>query len=127
MIAMAWLYLFIASLCEIGWTICVKLVDIKKIGAIPWLHFFKDTNTNFLVLLPLLGYIVLGALNIVFFYLASKQIPISTAMAVWLGTALIGVKLVDVFVFKQGYTFSQIFFFALILVGLIGLKSSDAK
>ena len=118
---MAWLYLFFASLFEIGWTFSVKFLDVKKVLAIPWLHFFA-TRQNFYTLAPLLGYIFLGIGNIVFFSMALKQIPASTAMAVWLGVALIGVKLVDMFVFKQPYNFLQFFYFALIIVGVIGLK-----
>lgn len=118
---MAWLYLFIASLFEIGWTFSIKYLDVKKVLAIPWLHFFATRN-NFYTLVPLLGYIFLGIGNIIFFSMALKQIPASTAMAVWLGTALVGVKLVDILVFKQGYNFYQFFYFGLILIGIIGLK-----
>jgi quaternary ammonium compound-resistance protein SugE len=122
---MAWLYLFIASVFEIGWTFSIKYLDVKKVLAIQWLHFF-DTRNNFYTLIPLIGYIVLGIGNIIFFSMALKQIPASTAMAVWLGTALIGVKLVDMLVFKQPYNFYQFFYFALILVGIIGLKRDAA-
>ncbi|HWB28161.1 MAG TPA: SMR family transporter [Chitinophagaceae bacterium] len=119
---MAWLYLFIASIFEIGWTFSIKFLNVKKVLAIKWLHLFSD-STYFHDLLPLLGYIFLGIGNIVFFSMAIKQIPASTAMAVWIGVALIGVKIVDVTVFKQGYSFGELFFFGIILVGLIGLKS----
>jgi quaternary ammonium compound-resistance protein SugE len=74
-------------------------------------------------LLPLLGYIVFGIANIVFFSMAIKDIPMSTAVAVWMGTALVGLKLIDVFIFKQGYSFYEVLFCALILVGVIGLKT----
>jgi len=39
---------------------------------------------------------------------------------------LIGVKLVDIFVFKQPYNIQQFVFFGLILVGVIGLKRDSA-
>lgn len=119
---MAWLYLFIASLFEIGWTFSIKFLDVKKVIAIPWRHFF-DSKQPIITLLPLLGYIFLGIGNIIFFSMAIKQIPASTAMAVWIGVALIGVKIVDVTVFKQGYSFGELFFFGVMLVGLIGLKA----
>jgi len=119
---MAWLYLFIASIFEIGWTFSIKFLDFKKVLAIKWFHFFNATHSNVVILVPFLGYIVFGIANIIFFSMAIKQIPASTAMAVWLGTALIGVKLVDIFVFKQSYNFYQFFYFALILIGIIGLK-----
>ncbi|HVX52286.1 MAG TPA: SMR family transporter [Chitinophagaceae bacterium] len=119
---MAWLYLFIASMFEIGWTFSIKFLSLKSIAKIPWRNFF-DSKAPFMTLLPLLGYIFLGLGNIIFFSMAIKQIPASTAMAVWIGVALIGVKIVDVTVFKQGYSFGELFFFGIILVGLIGLKS----
>jgi quaternary ammonium compound-resistance protein SugE len=123
---MAWIYLFIASLFEIGWTFSIKFLDFKKVTAIPWLHFFDAPAKNLLVLAPLAGYIVFGLVNIIFFSMAIKQIPASTAMAVWLGVALIGVKLVDIFVFKQPYNGYQFLYFGLILVGVIGLKRDSA-
>lgn len=119
---MAWLYLFIASLFEIGWTFSIKFLEVKKVIAIPWRYFF-DSKQPIITLLPLLGYIFLGIGNIIFFSMAIKQIPASTAMAVWIGVALIGVKIVDVTVFKQGYSFGELFFFGVMLVGLIGLKA----
>jgi len=124
---MAWLYLFIASLFEIGWTFSIKFLDFKKVLAIKWLHFFNAPRTNFLLIIPLLGYIIFGIANIIFFSMAIKQIPASTAMAVWLGTALIGVKLVDMFVFKQPYNIHQFFYFALIIIGIAGLKRDSQQ
>ena len=110
---MAWVFLFIASLLEVGWTFCLKYMN------------FKDSQ-YFYTLLPLIGYIILGIGNVVFFSMATKHIPIATAMGVWIGTALVGVNLVDMFVFKQPYSWAQLFFFALIIIGAIGLKSSTA-
>jgi len=123
---MAWIYLFVASLFEIGWTFSIKFMNVKDILAIKWLHFFS-TWDNAKTLAPLVGYILFGIANIVFFSMAIKHISAGTAMAVWLGTALIGVKLVDIFVFKQPYNFYQFFYFGLILVGVIGLKMDSAK
>jgi len=123
---MAWIYLFIASLCEIVWTFCIKFLSFKEIGTIKWLRFFEEPAKNLLILAPLGGYLAFGGANIVFFSMAIKQIPASTAMAVWLGVALIGVKLVDIFVFKQPYNIQQFVFFGLILIGVIGLKRDSA-
>ena len=121
---MAWIYLFIASLFEIAWTFSLKFMDFKKIKAIRWAVFFNE-GENMRALAPLLGYIVFGLGNIYFFSLAMKQIPASTAMAVWLGVALVGVKLIDIMLFKEPFHYSQLFFFLLILVGIIGLKRSS--
>lgn len=118
---MAWVYLFIASVFEIAWTFSLKFLDLKKIGAIRWSAFFGNRQ-NLLVLAPLLGYIVFGLANVCFFSLSMKQIPTATALAVWMGIALIGVKLVDISVFKEPWNPAQFFYMALILAGIIGLK-----
>jgi len=123
---MAWLYLFIASLFEIGWTFCIKYMDVKKIIAIQWLQFFNSTD-GIKILGPLLGYIIFGIANIIFFSIAIKQIPMATAMAVWFGTALLGVTIVDILVFKQPYNLMQFLYFAFILIGVVGLKTNNGQ
>ncbi|HEY4151294.1 MAG TPA: SMR family transporter [Chitinophagaceae bacterium] len=122
---MGWIYLFIASLFEIAWTFSLKFMDFKKIRAISWTHFFAD-NTGILSLAPLLGYIVFGLGNVYFYSTAMKQIPTSTAMAVWLGVALVGVKILDITVYKQPIQYAQLFYFLLILIGVIGLRKTSA-
>ena len=119
---MPWIYLFIASIFEIAWTFSLKYMDMKKIMAINFVRFFDDTK-SILTLAPLLGYIVFGLVNIYCFSVAIKSIPTATALAVWMGMALIGVKIVDITVFKQPYHLSQFFYFFLILAGIVGLKS----
>jgi quaternary ammonium compound-resistance protein SugE len=54
--------------------------------------------------------------------MAMKTIPVSTAMAIWFGVALIGVKIVDTYYFKVPFAYSQLFFMLLIIIGVIGLK-----
>jgi len=118
---MAWIYLMIASLLEIAWTFSLKFMDVKKLKAIGWRGLFSD-GSNWLVLAPFAGYVVFGVANVVFFSLAMKDIPASTALAVWMGTALIGVKLVELFFFKGGFDFYQFLYMSLILIGIVGLK-----
>jgi quaternary ammonium compound-resistance protein SugE len=56
--------------------------------------------------------------------MAMKQIPASTALAVWMGVTLVGVKLLDIGVFKESYSLYQFFYMALIVIGIVGLKKS---
>lgn len=121
---MPWIYLFIAAVFEIAWTFSLKYMDMKKIIAINYLHFFDDSKST-LILLPFIGYIVFGLTNIYCFSVAIKTIPTATALAVWMGMALIGVKIVDITIFKQPYHLSQFFYLLLILVGIAGLKSGS--
>lgn len=118
---MAWIYLLVASLFEIAWTFSLKFMSVKKLKAIQWRSFFNQTS-NWAILAPFAGYILFGIGNIVFFSMAMKDIPASTALAVWMGTALIGVKLVELFFFKGNFDFFQFFYMALILIGIVGLK-----
>jgi len=121
--AMAWIYLLVASLFEIAWTFSLKFMDVKKFKAIHWPGFFSKKE-NWVILVPFAGYILFGLANIVFFSMAMKQIPASMALAVWMGVALIGVKLVDVTVFKESYNGYQFLYMGLIIIGIVGLKRS---
>jgi quaternary ammonium compound-resistance protein SugE len=51
-----------------------------------------------------------------------KEIPASTALAVWMGTTLVGVKLAEIFFLKGTYDFYQFLYIGLILIGIVGLK-----
>ena len=117
---MAWIFLFIASLCEICWIYSLKFFQWKKLGEF---SFSRLTDTdNLLLLLPGLGYILFGVGNIICFSKAMKHIPASVAFAAWMAVALIGVKIVDVIVLKDPLSLPQIAFMLLILIGIIGLK-----
>lgn len=100
----------------------MKFLDMKKIMIIDWMHFFSSKEP-LITLIPLLGYIVLGFTNAFLFALAMKRIVPSVALAVWMGLSLVGVKLVDIYVFKEPYSIRQLLFFLLIIVGVMGLKT----
>ncbi|MDX2001199.1 MAG: SMR family transporter [Chitinophagales bacterium] len=122
---MAWIYLFIASSVEIAWLYAVKFLNFNEVVKIEWSQFFSSSKP-ILTLLPLLAYIVLGLTNVYFFSSAMKSIPTALAFAVWTGTALVGSKLVDTFVFKEQITWLQVLFLAFIIVGIIGLRVKSA-
>lgn len=119
---MAWFYLFLASLFEIAWTFSLRFLSIKKFKAIDWRNFFGHAS-NSMALAPFLGYVLFGLGNVYFLSQAMKDIPASTALAVWYGTLLIGVKLIEILFFKTPYDVWQFFYMGLILVGVIGLKN----
>ena len=120
---MAWIYLLLASLFEIAWTYSLKFLSVSRLKALDWHRFFRDKE-SVLVLVPFAGYILFGVGNIIFFSLAMKEIPASTALAIWMGITLVGVKLIDMTVFKEGYHLHQFFYMTLILIGIVGLKKS---
>lgn len=119
---MQWLYLFIASLFEIGWIFSLKKLSFAEIKKISLQAMAQHPTDNLLALLPLLGYIGFGLANIYFFSLAMKQIPASTAFAIWMGVTLAGVKLIEVLLFKEAFKPIDFLYLGLILVAIIGLK-----
>ena len=119
---MAWINLFIAALFEVGWMFSLKFLSFKKIGGIRWSTFFQNP-AGIVTLIPLLAYLILGLANVYFLALAMKQISTSVAFAVWTGVSLIGLKVIEMTVYKEPYSFKEFVFFALILAGVVGLKS----
>jgi quaternary ammonium compound-resistance protein SugE len=118
---LAWIYLLIASGCEICWIYSLKNFQFKKLMEFKFSHLFTDKD-NFLLLLPGLGYILFGVGNIICFSKAMKQIPASVAFAVWMAVALVGVKVVEVAILKEPISLMQLLFIGFILVGIVGLK-----
>lgn len=118
---MAWIYLLLASVFEIAWTFSLRFMSVKKLKALHWRGFFNQEG-SWAVVAPFAGYILFGLANIYFFSQAMKDIPASTALAVWMGTALIGVKFVEIVFLKTPYDWPQFFYMGLILIGIVGLK-----
>jgi quaternary ammonium compound-resistance protein SugE len=106
---------------EICWTFCLKFMNVKRFRTIGWSSFFSRRE-NIEILAPFAGYIVFGIGNILFFSLAMKQIPASVALASWMGLTLIGIKLTEIYLFRQPSNFYQFFYMTLILIGIEGLK-----
>ncbi len=116
-----WIYLVVAACLEVCWIYSVKFLDFKKVWNITWSKFFED-QTQFQILLPLIGYIIFGVTNIILFSIAMRKIPASTAFAVWMALALIGARIVEIAWFKAHFSWANIFFLLLILAGIVGLK-----
>ena len=103
---MAWLYLILAGLFEIGWPIGLKLGWTSE-GAQPrW------------ILLAIVCMTISGALLLV----AQRTIPIGTAYAVWTGIGAIGTFLVGVYAFGDSANLLRFLGVALIAGGIITLK-----
>ena len=103
---MAWLYLIIAAIFELGWPLGFKLSDIHPERF--WLHMCIS--------------VVCMLLSGVFLYLAQKTIPISTAYIVWTGIGAIGTLVMGIVFFGDSASFLRLFFAFLILVGAVGLE-----
>jgi quaternary ammonium compound-resistance protein SugE len=101
---MAWLYLVVAGLFEIGWAIGLKYTD------------------GFTRLWPSLWTVAAMILSLGFLGLALKTLPVGTAYAVWTGIGAIGTVLLGVYLFNEPATAARLGCIGLILAGIIGLK-----
>ena len=72
---MAWVYLFIAGIAEIGWALGMKYTE----------GFTKPV--------PTILTLAVMAISVVFLALAVKQLPLGTAYAVWTGIGTLGTVL----------------------------------
>jgi len=118
---LAWIFLIIAAACEAAWTFSLKLMkfnDLKKLNVSTALNL----TVSLPIILPFVGYIVFGLINIYFFSQAIKQLPMAMAFAVWTAISLIFIKLAEMLFLKQPISIPEAFFIIQIMTGIIGLK-----
>ena len=101
---MPWLLLLLAGFCEVGWAISLK-----------YTHGF----TRFW---PSVGVFGGGVVSVYLLGLATKQIPIGTAYAVWTGIGAVGTALLGIALFGEPRTAIRLGCIALIVAGIIGLR-----
>ncbi|ARP98920.1 quaternary ammonium compound efflux SMR transporter SugE [Pseudorhodoplanes sinuspersici] len=101
---MAWTYLFIAGLLEIGWAIGLKYTE------------------GFSKLWPSIGTVLAMVLSIAFLGLALKSLPVGTAYAIWTGIGAVGTVLLGIVLFAEPATALRLGCVALIVTGIVGLK-----
>lgn len=103
---MAWTYLLLAGLCEIGWPIGLKLGWTESGLRIHW------------IALAVLCMAASGALLL----LAQRTIPMGTAYAVWTGIGAVGAFVVGIVAFGDAASVMRIVAASLIVAGVVGLK-----
>ena len=102
---MAWIYLTIAGLFEIGWAIGLKYTE------------------GFTRLLPSVWTIGSMILSIVLLGLALKTLPVGTAYAVWTGIGAVGTAALGIYLFAEPATVARLLCIGLILSGIVGDKT----
>ncbi len=100
----SWIVLVIAGLFEVCWAIGLKYTQ----------GFTKPIPSIF-TLLTLAGSMYLLAK-------ASENLPIGTAYGVWVGIGALGAAILGIFLFNESVSIPRIFFLALLLISIIGLK-----
>jgi len=101
---MAWVYLFVAGLLEIGWAVGLKYTE------------------GFTKLVPSVLTIVSMIASILMLGLALKTLPIGTAYAVWTGIGAVGTALLGIYLFAEPATVARLASIGLIVAGIAGLK-----
>lgn len=101
---MAWVYLVIAGLLEVGWAVGLKYTE-------GWTRFYPSLLT--------------AATMIASFYFLSlslKTLPIGTAYAVWTGIGTVGAAILGILIFGETREVSKVVCVLLIVAGIVGLK-----
>jgi quaternary ammonium compound-resistance protein SugE len=101
---MPWLYLLLASLCEVGFAGSLTLT--QNFSNLKWSAVFVFFYVMSAVLLSK----------------AVETIPIGTAYAIWTGLGAAGTVLVGIFYFREPYNFWRIFFLCTLIMSIAGLR-----
>lgn len=106
---MAWLWLIIAGLLETGWAIGLKYTD------------------GFTKLWPSVLTIAGIALSMFLLSVAARTLPIGTAYPIWVGIGAAGAVILGIVLLGEPATFARLFFLALLLVSIVGLKVTGTE
>ena len=101
---MAWTYLFIAGLLEIGWAIGLKYTE------------------GFTRLVPTVLTVASMTASIALLGLALRELPVGTGYAVWTGIGAVGTAILGIVLFGEAATAARLASIGLILAGIAGLK-----
>lgn len=101
---MAWIYLVVAGLFEIGWAIGLKYTD----------GFTRLTPSVLTGASMVISVLVLG--------LALRELPVGSAYAVWTGIGTVGTALLGMYLFGEPATAIRLVCIGLIVSGIAGLK-----
>jgi quaternary ammonium compound-resistance protein SugE len=95
---MAWIWLLLGGLGEVGFTTCLRFVDgFRNVG---WT----------------LGFLASVGLSMGLLEVASRSIPMGTAYAVWGGIGALGTVLVGILFFEEPLGLARL----ALIVGLVG-------
>jgi quaternary ammonium compound-resistance protein SugE len=101
---LAWVVLFFAGLCEIGWAVGLKYTE-----GFSRLWPSVATGVAMLASVVLLGW-------------SLKTLPLGTAYAVWTGIGAVGTAILGMLLFGESREAARLACIALIVAGIVGLK-----
>jgi quaternary ammonium compound-resistance protein SugE len=102
---MAWLYLTLAGLLEIGWPVGLKIAQSEGQRA---------TGVAMAIAFMLASGFLL--------WLAQREIPMGTSYAVWTGIGAAGTFLLGIMIYGDAATLARFLGVGLILAGVVTLK-----
>ena len=101
---MAWAWLILGGLFEVGFTTCLRFVDGFR--NLPWT----------------LGFLASVSLSMGLLELAGRTIPLGTAYAVWTGIGAIGTVLVGILFFGEAANPLRLVLLLTLIACIAGLK-----
>jgi quaternary ammonium compound-resistance protein SugE len=101
---MAWLWLILGGLFEVGFTTALRFVDGFR--NVPWTIAFLVSVTISMALLEL----------------AARSIPMGTAYAVWGGIGAVGTVIVGILFFTEPATTIRVLLMLVIVAAIAGLR-----
>jgi quaternary ammonium compound-resistance protein SugE len=105
---MAWVYLILAGLLEVGWALGLKYTD----------GFTKVTPSILTVVAMIGSFALLGQ--------ALRVLPIGTAYAIWTGIGAVGTAILGMVIFGEPRDLARVLCILLIVAGIVGLKFTTA-
>ena len=105
---MAWLYLLVAGLMEVGWAVGLKYTE-------GFTRLWPSVWTGAALVLSMM---LLAA--------AVRTLPLGTAYAVWTGIGAVGTAALGILLFGESASPARLACIGLIVAGLVGLKLTSA-
>lgn len=104
---MAWIYLILAGLFEIGWPVGLKMAQAE--------------GTRALGIAVAISFMTISGLLL---WLAQRDIPLGTSYAVWTGLGAVGTFTIGVLFYGDPSSLGRYLGIAMIILGVITLKLS---
>lgn len=101
---MAWVYLLLAGICEIGCTTIFRYTD----------GLSKP--------LPTISFFALGIFSFYILYKSLAEIPLGTAYGVWTGIGAAGTAIIGIMFYNEPATTARLVFLSLLIGSIVGLK-----
>lgn len=101
---MAWLFLILAGIFEIGFTTALKLSD------------------GFTKVVPSLTFMVCSLISFWMLLRAIQVIPLGTAYAVWTGIGAFGTAIIGILFFNESTSIFRMLLLVILISAVVGLK-----